>query len=145
LTVDDGIDDFLELITPIQYAKIEDKTQTGVPIKAVWRGPLSPSEFWFWPVPAVAGVVKLTYEKFMDDTSASAAPDVDVAMMRSLKNLVRYDVADYWGKPEPTILRWERVAKEAEKIIRKVNAPRVDYKTIAVDDFDDSTRRETDY
>ena len=144
LTVRDvSIDAPVQIISPVQYAAIDIKEETGIPIKAMWKGG---SEFLFWPVPLEATTAKLLYEKIMDDSSASAAPDVDVAMMRSLKNLVRYDVADHWGKAETTIARWERVAMQAEKIIRKVNALRVDSKTVAVDNFDDQPdNNQTDY
>ena len=144
LTVRDvSLDAPVQIISPVQYAAIDIKDEVGIPVKAMWKGG---SEFLFWPVPLEATTAKLLYEKIMDDTSASAAPDVDVAMMRSLKNLVRFDVADHWGKAETTIARWERVAKEAEKIIRKVNALRVDSKTVAVDNFDDMPdNNQTDY
>lgn len=67
-------------------------------------------------------------------------------MMRSLKDLIKFDVADHWGKPEATIARFERNALKAEKTLRKLNALRVDYTRVKVDDFEDTVDgHETDY
>lgn len=146
MTVLDGsMDEPVDIIGPREYAAIRDKTQSGTPTKALWKGG---TEFRFWPVPDAATTAKLLYEKIADDTSASATMDVDVAMLRSLKNMVRFDVADHWGKAEATIMRWERQAKEAEKNVRKLTAKRVTYKDVAVDDFDNrspAARRDSDY
>jgi len=142
LTIGDlSADNVVEIINPVQYAKLAYKSQLGTPLRALWKGG---AEFLFHPVPVVATTAKLVYEKIIDDTSASATVDVDVAMLRSLKDLIKFDVADHWGKPEATIVRWERRALIAEKTIRKVTALRVDYKNIAVDDFDDPVV-DTDY
>jgi len=139
---DSSLDEPVQIISPVEYAGLPDKGRSGFPTKALWKGG---SEFWFWPVPTAGATAKLVYEKYMDDSSASAVLDVDIAMLRSLKNLVRYDLADHWGKPEAQIVRWERVAKEAEKNIRKLNAPRTSYKTISVDNFDDDPNTDYDY
>lgn len=138
-------DDPVMLISPREYARIEDKTRTGNPSKAVWKGG---SEFLFYPVPLSAGTGKLLYEKIADDTSAGAAIDIDVAMLRPMIDLVKYDVADDYGIPEQTQLRWKAEATQAERAIRTLSAPRTDYAPVRVDDFDGrqpNSRRATDY
>ena len=138
-------DDPVYLINSRQYAEIEDKTRTGNPEKVLWKGG---SEFLFYPVPGADGTAKLLYEKIADDTSAGAAIDVDVAMIAPMIDIVKYRVADDYGVPEQTITRWARDAMLADIDIRKLNAPRVDYEAVAVDDFDGAqvgSRRESDY
>jgi len=136
-------DDPVYLINSDEYAAIEDKTRVGDPEKVLWKGG---SEFIFYPVPGADGTAKLLYEKIADDTSAGAAIDVDVAMIRPMMDIIKYDVADDYGIPEGTIQRWAMEAKIAERDIRKLGNPHVDYATVAVDDFDGRQRgRESDY
>jgi hypothetical protein len=99
----------------------------------MWKGG---SEFIFWPVPATDGVAKLLYEQIADDTSAGAAIDIDVSMIRPMMDLVKFDIADDFGVPEGTITRWAAEAKKAELDIRKLSVQRTDYKPVAVDDWD---------
>lgn len=137
-------DDPVTLIGYREYAEIEDKGRIGNPEKVVWKGG---SEFLFYPVPGANGTAKLLYEKIADDTTAGSAIDVDVAMIRPMMDLVKYDVADDYGVPEVTISRWRSEAAEAWRDIRKLGVQHVDLSTVAVDNFDDrpSGRRETDY
>jgi hypothetical protein len=127
-------DDPVELIDRGQYAALQDKVSTGNPEKVMWKGS---AEFVFWPVPVADGTAKLLYEKIADDTSAGAAVDIDVAMIRPMMDIIKYDVADDYGIPENTQTRWLLEAKQAEKDIRKLSVQRVDYKPVAVDNFDD--------
>ena len=117
-------DDPLDIIDTITYAKIENKALQGNPTKIYHAGS---SSFLFWPVPITDKTIKLTYEKIADDTAASTAPDVEVSMLRALRDIVTYDVADNWEKPEATMQRWQKDAVMAERLIRKLNAPKVDY------------------
>jgi hypothetical protein len=126
-------DDPIDIIGRDDYAKIKDKSVTGNPEKVMWKGG---SEFIFWPVPATDGVAKLLYEQIADDTSAGAAIDIDVSMIRPMMDLVKFDIADDFGVPEGTITRWAAEAKKAELDIRKLSVQRTDYKPVAVDDWD---------
>jgi hypothetical protein len=128
-------DDPVKIIGKDEYAKIRDKTTTGLPEKVLWKGG---TEFLFWPVPAFDGTAKLLYEQIADDTSAGAVIDADVAMIRPMMDLVKYDVADDFGIPEGTIQRWALEAKKAELDIRKLSVQRVNYTPVAVDDWHSS-------
>lgn len=125
-------DDPVTLIGRDEYARIRDKNVTGNPEKVMWKGG---TEFIFWPVPAFDGTAKLLYERIADDTSAGAAIDIDVAMIRPMMDLVKYDVADDFGIPEATQLRWFKEAEKAERDIRKLAVQRVNYTPVAVDDW----------
>lgn len=126
-------DDPIDLIGMDEYSKIANKTQGGNPKRALWKGG---SEFILWPVPNANGTAKITYEKIADDTSAGAAVDVDVSMIRCLIDIVKYDVADDYGIEEQTINRWRAESAQAERDIRKLAVQHVDYATVAVDDYD---------
>lgn len=125
-------DDPIDIIGKDAYASIPDKTRTGDPETAMWKGG---SEFIFYPVPSSNGTAKLLYEKIADDTAASSAPDVEVSMLRWLKDIVAYDLADHFGVEEARIVRLEREAAKAEKNIRKLAVERVDMLPVAVDDW----------
>ena len=127
-------DDPVEIIDRVQYAALEDKVSVGNPEKVMWKGS---NEFVFWPVPVADGTAKLLYERIADDTSAGAVTDIDVAMIRPMMDLIKYDVADDFGISEDTLVRWRQEATKAELDIRKLSVQRVDYKPVAVDDFDD--------
>ena len=138
-------DDPVYIIGMSEYAAIEDKDRIGNPERVLWKGA---SEFIFYPVPGADGAAKLLYEKIADDTSAGGNIDVDVSMIRPMMDLVKMDVADDYGVPEQTQLRWKKEAEQAERDIRKLGVQRVDYMPVAVDDFDNrqpGSRRETDY
>ena len=139
---DGSLDEPLELIGPREYAAIEDKGRIGVPEKVMWKGG---TELLFYPVPGSDGTAKILYERIADDTSAGAAVDVDVAMILPLMKLVRYDIADDFGVDEVTQNRWSKEAERAERDIQKLSAPRIDYRTVQVDDYDAPDGRETDY
>jgi hypothetical protein len=83
----------------------------------------------------------LTYEKIADDTAAATAPDVDVAVLRSLCDLVKYDLVDQFGVPEDKANRWSKEAAMAEKRIRKLSVERVDTTTVAVDELENRRDR----
>ena len=138
-------DDPVYIINADEYAAIEDKTRIGNPEKVLWKGG---SEFLFYPVSGADGTAKLLYEKIADDTSAGAAIDIDVAMIRPMMDIIKYDLIDDYGIPEGTAQRWAVEARMAERDIRKLGAPHVDYAPVAVDNFDNRqphSNRETDY
>lgn len=133
----------VQIIDTREYAAIHNKTESGLPVKAYWKGG---AEWLFWPVTDVARTAKLVYEKIADDTADATAPDVDVSMMRWLKDIVAYDLCDTFRQPEAKIVRMERESIRAEKNIRKLAVQHVDYAPVAVDDFDSRPyRTETDY
>ena len=135
-------DDPIRIIGKDEYAAIPDKTTTGDPELALWE---APTKFIFYPVPDADGTAKLLYERIIDDTAASTAPDVEVSMMRALKDIVAYDLADVFGKPEQMIARLEREALRAELSLRKLAVERVGYATVQVDEFTNYRGIETDY
>lgn len=139
---DGSRDEKVDIISVRQYAAIEDKSEQGLPVKALWRGG---AEFQFWPVPTATTTAKLVYEQFAQDTTAGSAIDVDVSMIRWMRDIICYDLGDVYGKTDQTMMRWKADCLEAERNIRKLNALRVDYAPVAVDDFRDDAGHETDY
>lgn len=138
----DGSSDYgVQIIDIREYAAIPNKADTGVPTKALWNGS---AEFIFWPVPTATTTAKLTYEKIADDTSAGSAIDVDVSMLRWIRDMVAYDIGDYFGVPDGKMLRWMKESEMAEKNIRKLAVQNVDFSAVAVDNFDNAIV-ETDY
>jgi hypothetical protein len=140
--VNGSLDDPVAIVGIREYAEISNKSLTGVPEKALYLGG---DEFIFWPIPTASTTAKLVYEAYADDTAASTAPDVEVSMMRWLRDMCAYDLADAFGKPEAMIVRLERESLRAEMNIRKLAVQRVDYDTVMVDDFYNRGRKETDY
>lgn len=140
--VSGSLDEPVAIIGITEYAEIDNKAQGGLPEKVLYEGG---SQFIFWPIPSVATTAKLVYEKIADDTAASTAPDVDVAMMRWLVDIVAYDLADAFHIPEARMPRLERESLRAELNIRKLGVQHVDYSTVRVDDFGTHGRRESDY
>lgn len=140
--VDGSQDEPVGIINVRQYAAISNKAQTGLPVKALWKGG---AEFQFWPIPTATTTAKLVYEQIATDTTAGAAIDIDVSMVRWMRDIICYDLGDVYGKPEQTMLRWKSECNEAERNIRKLNALRVDYEPVAVDDFSSDRGVETDY
>lgn len=138
-------DDPVAIIGKSDYAAISDKTRSGNPEKALWKGG---TEFVFYPVPGANGTAKVLYEQIADDTTAGAAIDIDVSMIRPMMDIIKSDVADDFQIPEQTQIRWKAEAAQAERDIRKLSVQRTDYQPVAVDDFDNRapfSRRETDY
>jgi len=141
MMVSDGsLDEPVEIIGAVEYARLEDKDIAGIPTKAVWKGS---TEFAFHPVPVTGHTVKLTYEKIADDTSAGETVDVDVSMLRSIRNMVCYDIADDFGVDEAKIGRLAQEAQMAERDIRRLTVERKDYTRVPVDEWNDPPREST--
>lgn len=137
-----GVEYPVEIIGQSQYNSISTKTQSGDPMYAVHNG----SAFLFWPVPVANRTAKLVYEKIADDTTTSTAPDVEVSMMRCLKDLVAYDLMDTYRADVGTMNRWASEALLAEKNLRVLNAQRVDSLPVMMGDTDGVyASTETDY
>jgi len=135
--VDGGTDIPLDIIGAVEYSGLEEKSAPGLPTKALWKGS---TEFAFHPVPVSSSTVKLTYEKIADDTSAGSATDLDVSMLRSIKDMIAYDVADDFGVDEAKIQRLASEAQMAEKNIRRLTVERKDFSRVAVDNWTDENR-----
>lgn len=136
-------DDPITLIGKDEYSDIQDKTRAGNPEYALWKGG---TEFIFYPVPTANGTAKLLYEKITDDTASSTAPDVEVSMLRWLRDIIAYDLGDNFGLPEGKMLRFATEAQRAEKNIRMLAVQRVDYLPVSVDDWTGARNStETDY
>jgi hypothetical protein len=144
MTVSDGsLDEPLTIIGPVEYSRIENKNDAGLPEKVLWKGS---TEFMLYPVPLAASTVKIVYEKIADDTTAGSAADVDVSMMRHLKDIIAYDIADDFGVDEGKIQRLGKEAMMAENNIRKLSVERKAFAPVQVDGWPDfQEREETDY
>ena len=144
MTVSDGsLDEPLTIIGPVEYSRIENKNDAGLPEKVLWKGS---TEFMLYPVPLAASTVKIVYEKIADDTTAGAAADVDVSMMRHLKDIIAYDIADDFGVDEGKIQRLGKEAMMAENNIRKLSVERKAFAPVQVDGWPDyQEQQETDY
>jgi hypothetical protein len=144
MTVSDGsLDEPLTIIGPVEYARIENKNDAGLPEKVLWKGS---TEFMLYPVPLAASTVKIVYEKIADDTTAGSAADVDVSMMRHLKDIIAYDIADDFGVDEGKIQRLAKESQMAENNIRKLSVERKAFAPVQVDGWPDyQEREETDY
>ena len=127
-----SVDDPVDIISIREYSQISNKAESGVPTHALHNGS---SSFIMWPVPTATTTVKLIYEKVADDTAASTAPDVEVSMLRWLRDIVAYDLADNFGVEEARIGRLRQEAMYAELQIRKLSVERVDYTPVKVDYF----------
>lgn len=131
-------DEPVTIIGAREYTSIRDKNEQGFPTKALWKGS---AEFLFHPVlPSGSATARILYERYIEDTSAGATMDVEVAILRHLANIVCYDVGDTFGVDEARMMRWKGEAKQAEHDIRKLSVERKGYSTVAVDDWD--VRRE---
>jgi hypothetical protein len=144
MTVSDGsLDEPLTIIGPVEYSRIENKNDAGLPEKVLWKGS---TEFMLYPVPLATSTVKIVYEKIADDTTAGSAADVDVSMMRHLKDIIAYDIADDFGVDEGKIQRLGKEAMMAENNIRKLSVERKAFAPVQVDGWPDfQEREETDY
>jgi hypothetical protein len=146
MTVTDGsLDEPLTIIGPVEYSRISNKNDAGLPERVLWKGS---TEFLLHPVPLTASTVKIVYEKIADDTTAGAAADVDVSMMRHLKDIIAYDIGDDFGMDEQRMQRFAKEASMAETSIRKLalDPVRKSFAPVQVDGWPDyQDRQETDY
>lgn len=137
-----SLDEPVDIIGVRDYAAIANKSEFGTPTKVLYNGS---AEFIFWPVPRAATTAKVVYEKITDDTEASTKPDVDVSMLRWLRDIIAYDLSDYYGLPEAKIQRLATEAEIAERRISALAAEKVDYVPVPVDDWTSTRSTETDY
>lgn len=145
LTLNIGsVEDRVDIISYTEYAKIPDKTRQGNPDRAMWTGNVS-GEFILYPIPIQNSTMSLVYEKITDDSSASAGADIDVSMIRWMKDILAYDLGDQFEIDEAKMARFEREAAIAERNIRKLGNPKVSLATVAVDDWTSTRRARSDY
>lgn len=144
LTIRDAsVDEQVEIIGTVEWAKIPDKTRTGLPEKALWAGS---DEFMFYPIPIANTSARLTYQRIPHDTTAGSAVDAEIAIVRWVKDLVAYDVSDDFGIDEARISRFMKEAEIAERRIRALLVERKNYSPVAVDSWEYPTSgRESDY
>lgn len=114
-----------------EFQAIAEKTETGQPEKMLFAGGV----YRFWPVPDANYTGKLTYQQIAEDTVAATSPDVEASMLRSLRTLVAYDLADDFGLQENKIMRLKLEADEAMKTIFAINAQRVDASVVTTEYF----------
>jgi len=141
--LNNSVDDPMTIIGPIEYSRIENKTDQGTPDKVLWKGS---TEFMFHPVPNDSTTIKIVYEKIADDTTAGSAADVEISMVRWLKDIIAYDVGDDFGIDEARMQRFQKEAMVAENNMRKLSVERKEFSDVQVDGWPDfQDRRETDY
>lgn len=139
---DNSVDSAITIIGPVEYNRIENKTDQGIPEKVLWKGS---TEFLFYPVPVITARVNLVYEKIADDTTAGSAADVEVSMMRWMKDIIAYDIGDDFGMDEQRMRRFQMEAEKAENNIRKLAVERKEPSTVQVDGWPDyRDRKEMD-
>lgn len=126
-----GEDMPVEIIGHEEFQAIPNKEDTGTPEKVLFSGGV----YRFWPVPDANYTGKLTYQQIAADSTAATAPDVQVSMMRSLRNLVAFDLADDFGVSDSTFGRLKAQADIAERTIRALNQQRVDNTTVEAEYF----------
>jgi hypothetical protein len=122
----------LEIIGHRQYQAITDKAEEGEPELVFFSG----GTYYFWPVPAIGYTGKHTYEQIAADTVASTAPDVQVGMLRSFKNVVAYDlVDDFMVSDQIKIARMKTEADDGMRTIYALNRERSDAGTTEAEYF----------
>src|SRR6185436_11953777 len=135
LTITDGsMDEPVDIVDKRTYAAIEDKARSGLPTKALWKGG---GEFLLHPVPTAAATLKLLYERVADDSSAGSAPDIEVSMLTHFEKIITAECADDFVQSEQKVMRFMAEAKQAQLDIRKLNAQRMDFTPVEVDNWDD--------
>lgn len=113
------------------YQNIGTKLDTGRPEVVV----VSAGLLRFYPVPDQAYTAKIVYEKIVSDTAPGTPPDVDVSLIRWVKDLVAYDVGDDFRVPEPRMMRFAAESQKAERNIRALIAPRIDNQPVPFESF----------
>lgn len=127
-----GEDLDVQIVSHSEYQAIPNKAETGEPEK-VFFAPGGTA--YFWPTPNQAYTAKLTYQAIAEDTTATGAPDIPVAMMRALASVIAMDLIDDYQVTGELAARLERKGNEAMKIIRTLNTERVDNAPVEMTSF----------
>lgn len=85
-----GHDYPVDIVSNLIWQQIPNKTTAGMPDTAHLEG----STLYLSPLPDTAYTGKLTYQKIMDDTAASTAPDAMAGTMKCLTDILAGDLAD---------------------------------------------------
>lgn len=117
---DTGNRENLKIIDSLTFNSLEDKATLGQPESVFHANGI----FYFNPIPDKAYSVKYTFQQIAEDTASNTAPDVEVSMLRALKNMVCYDLADAYSVPEQRIIRLAAEAADAIQIIRSLQTPK---------------------
>jgi len=128
VTVTGTAEQAVPLIGHLAFCGIRNPTASGRP-EVAWFDQAA-ATLHLWPVPDRADTLRLTYQRIADDTANGAPPDVPQWALILLRDLVAYRVADDFGLPEDRIARFAAESREAERLIRIMNAPRVDTRPV---------------
>lgn len=127
-----GTDDQdIEIVSHRQYQDLPNKADQGEPEKAFVSG----GNVYFWPTPDDAYTAKLTYQSIAADNSGTTTPDIPVAMMRALVDVVAGDLIDDFMIEETRAARLVMRQREGLRTILTLNTERVDNNTVEVDYF----------
>jgi hypothetical protein len=115
-----GTDYPLQIIGKEQYARIDDKDQSGTPEKIYYDGNFPLGNLYLWPVPNDADTLFLYDEKALTtftslDTTLVAPPGYERAL---IFNLAVEDAPDYEVEPTPTT---QRIAAESKYMVVSAN------------------------
>lgn len=117
----------IQIIGHREYMAIQGKAESGEPEKAFIYG----STIRLWPVPQSNYTAKLTYEAIAADTETGAALDIRVESMRAFIDVIAGDLVEDYETPEPKASRLLAKQVSGLRIIRTLNAQRVDNETIS--------------
>lgn len=132
MSVSIGVDQVpLEIIGHREYQAIEDKASTGEPEKVFFSG----STAYFYPAPQSGYTAKLTYQAIAADSENGQRPDVPVACLKALIDVVAGDLVDDYETPEPKASRLLQKQAIGLQTIRALNSQRVDAGTVSTDYF----------
>jgi hypothetical protein len=114
---DDGVNYPVSIIEHTDFHLIRDVTRSDRPCQFFCYDAIG----YLYPIPDKPYTLNLTYERIAADTKVSTPPNVEVSMLRSLKNMVAYDLADTFNQPEDRIARFKAESDDAVLTIRKLN------------------------
>lgn len=121
----------IDVIDHRAYQAIEDKTDQGEPTKVFISGATAR----FWPVPQQSYTAKMTYAAIAADSATGTRPDVPVACLRALVDVVAGDLVDDYETPEPKASRLLQKQVIGLRTIQALNSQRVDAAPVAPDYF----------
>ena len=101
----DGDESPFRLITLSEWNAISDKDYAA---EYPDRGYIDPSrKLWTWPVQSATRTLKVFYQKVIDDTVASASPDISVPFLMGLAYGIAANIGDAFGVAEKKLQRFE--------------------------------------
>lgn len=112
----DSVDYPVDIVSNRVFQETPYKLTTGRPTICYFDG----TAIYMAPVQDKAYTAKLTYQKIINDTAASTAPDVPVAAMRCLADILAAELADSLGVDDARYQFIKAEGKAAEIRLRKV-------------------------